>query len=123
MQNWFKARAAVRRFADDQGSAVIVFAAAAIFMIMGIGALAIDLGYSYAVRTRLQTTADAAALAAVAQISDQNAATSTALAFAESNMQAAHFGAVIQTSDVDFGTWNANTGTFDTTGTPAIRST
>ncbi len=119
MQNWFKARAAVRRFADDQGGALIVFAAAAIFMIMGIGALAVDMGYTYSVRTRLQTTADAAALAAIAQISDQGAATSTALAFAESNMPAAHFGAVIQASDVDFGTWNASTGTFDTTGTPA----
>jgi Flp pilus assembly protein TadG len=55
-------------FLKDNGGAAAIMVAFCLFIIMGVASLAIDMGQLYTVRNELQNTADAAALAGVAQL-------------------------------------------------------
>ena len=94
---------------------IAVLAAILLIVMLGMVAFSVDLGYIGVVRTQLQAAADAAALAAAGS-SSQGAAGMVAAAqqFASANMAA---GRPIQlsASDVQFGTWDAATRTFNTT--------
>ncbi len=96
---------------DDRGSAITMFA---VFLMVGAGfaAIVIDGGYLYSLKNKLQTTADAATLAAVAQLPDEDAVEDTALEYAAKNMPASEHGDVLDDDDVVVGNWDVNTRTF-----------
>ncbi len=88
-------------------------------MILGVGALAIDLGAMYTTRTELQVAADAAALAAAAQLVGGVDQDPEDLAFAAARDFAQRHAAWgehldIDGSDIEFGTaeYDANSGKF-----------
>jgi len=74
-------------------------------VILGVAAIAIDLGQQSALRAQLEGTADAAALAAAAQLPDESKARKKALEYAEQNMPEAANGHVLRDEDIVFGTW------------------
>ena len=65
-------RSTVRRAADRRGNILILTAFMMVFM-MALLAVAVDIGYLQMARTQLQKTADAAALAAAAELIDNEA--------------------------------------------------
>ena len=109
-----KIRALLR---DERGSTITMFA---VFLMacVGFAAIAIDGGYLYSLKNKLQTTADAAALAAVTQLPDENAVRTTALEYAAKNMPASEHGGVLDDDDIVVGNWDANTRQFVPAGTP-----
>ena len=96
---------------DDRGSAITMFA---VFLMVGVGfaAIVIDGGYLYSLKNKLQTTADAAALAAVTQLPDEDAVEDTALEYVAKNMPASEHGGVLDDGDIVVGNWDENTRTF-----------
>ncbi len=107
-----KFNSSARRFLRDQGgSAITMFA---VFLMVGAGfaAIVIDGGHLYSLKNKLQTTADAAALAAVAQLPDEDAVEDTALEYVAKNMPASEHGGVLDDEDVVVGNWDENTRTF-----------
>ncbi len=93
-------------------------------MLIGMGAIAVDLGYLYSLRGKLQNSADAAVLAAVGDLPDEDAARATAVGLATKNMPAANHGTVLANADVVAGNWDADTRTFTPSGSPinAVRA-
>ena len=96
---------------DEGGSAITMFA---VFLMVGAGfaAVVIDGGYLYSMKSKLQTTADAAVLAAVGDLPDEDAVLATAVALATKNMSVAEHGTVLAEADVVTGNWDADTRTF-----------
>lgn len=72
----------IRRLARDDSGAVAVVFALVFLVIVGFAALAVDVGYWYSAKRQLQSAADAAALAACSELS-QNAGTLAIEAAAE----------------------------------------
>jgi hypothetical protein len=87
--------------------------------LMAVAALAIDVSNFYVLKNRLQIAADSAALAAAFNLPDETQARNTATAYADLNLPSAHFGNVIEDADIEIGTWDSNTRTFDPAGNPA----
>ena len=116
--------AALRRIFDDRDGAVAIFFAASVMMLLGMAAIAVDLGFLYSLRGKLQNTADAAVLAAVGDLPDEDAARATAVDLATKNMPAAGHGTVLANADVVAGNWDADTRTFTPAGSPinAVRA-
>jgi hypothetical protein len=83
-----------------------------IMVAAGIASLAIDMGYLYGIRGKLQHTADAAVLAAVSELPDEDDARATAVDLATKNMSVAEHGTVLAEADVVTGNWDADTRTF-----------
>ncbi|WP_051520907.1 TadG family pilus assembly protein [Rubellimicrobium mesophilum] len=81
-----------------------------------IGAAALDTTYFYQERTHLQLTADATAHAALFRRNQGSntatAARTAAMQIAAFDMPSSAFGEVIQQADIQFGTWDTTTGTF-----------
>ncbi len=96
---------------DEGGSAITMFA---VFLMVGAGfaAVVIDGGHLYSLKSKLQTTADAAVLAAVGDLPDEDAVLATAVALATKNMSVAEHGTVLAEADVVTGNWDADTRTF-----------
>jgi hypothetical protein len=105
-------RTSLRRLARDERGGVIPLVGLCLTVILGFAALAIDLGQQTAMRTQLEATADAAALAAAAQLPDESKARKKALEYAEQNMPPAAHGHVLDEEDIVFGTWYAETRQF-----------
>jgi hypothetical protein len=99
--------------------AIIVFVVVSMVVLLGCAALTIDVGYIYNARADLQNTADASALAAAWALPNQSGARDAAVEYAERN--AAHYGSVLNDSDLSFGHWNAAAGTF-TAGEPPFNA-
>lgn len=91
-------------FADERGAAALVFALA-LPMLLGFGALVTDIGNARVVEGRMQGAADAAALAAVQDFSDRDAAVERALSYARQNVPES-YGDVIEAEDVVFGSYD-----------------
>ena len=108
---------------DDGGIAILV--AFGMAMVIGAAAVAIDLSYAYVERNRLQVAADAAALAGANALPDQDAARVSAVEYASRNMPVETHGAVLQTSDVEIGVWDAASRSLAVGATPpnAVRVT
>lgn len=102
---------------NHQGNVLVLFGAG-IGVIAGIAGLAIDMGNAYVLRGQLQRTADAAALAGVAQLPAETLARTRALEFADLNMPSANHGTVLASSDVVAGSWDSDTRTFTPAGAP-----
>lgn len=107
---------------DNRGMAAITIAIA-LFAIMGVASLAIDMGQLYTTRNELQNVADAAALAGVAQlvqdqggqaVRDSNQASQAAMQVAQTQSQLQGQTAVPDASrndlTVHFGVWNIYAG-------------
>ena len=117
------AGAALRRFLGDRGGSAMVMFPSFILVAAGIASLAVDMGHLYGLRGKLQHTADAAVLAAVGDLPDEDAARATAIDLATKNMSVAEHGTVLAEADVVTGNWDAGTRTFTPAGDPvnAIR--
>ncbi|MBN1395917.1 MAG: VWA domain-containing protein [Pirellulales bacterium] len=103
-----------QRSRDDKRrrGAVVVLTAVMLVMLLGFVAFAVDVGYIGMVRTQLQSAADSAALAAAGSSGESEAQiVQTAQEFANANTAA---GRQIQlnASDVELGSWDADTRTF-----------
>ena len=108
----------IRAFLRDQrGSAMVMFPAF-ILVTAGIASLAVDMGHLYGLRGKLQHTADAAVLAAVSDLPDEDAARATAVDLATKNRSVAEHGTVLANADVVTGNWDAGTRTFTPAGDP-----
>jgi hypothetical protein len=89
-----------------------------ILVAAGLASLAVDMGHLYSLNSKLQNTADAAVLAAVGDLPDEDAARATALDLATANMSVAEHGTVLANADVVTGNWDADTRTFTPAGDP-----
>ncbi len=108
----------VESFLQDQRGSVFAIMGISLVMAAGLAALTVDMSYLYGLKGRLQTTADFAALAAVSQLPDEDAAADTALEYAAKNMSEAEHGEVLDDDDVVVGNWDGNTRTFTPEGDP-----
>lgn len=100
------------RFMRDERGSVLPLVGLCMTVILGFAAVAIDLGQQTALRAQLEGTADAAALAAAAQLPDESKARKKALEYAEENMPGAAHGHVLRDEDIVFGTWYSETRQF-----------
>jgi Flp pilus assembly protein TadG len=107
-----KLSGSVRDFLQNEDGGGTVMGLLWFILLVGICGLAVDITDGFRSQTMLQATADAAALAAVMDLPDEDQAVQTALDYAENNMAAADYGSVLIGSDVDVGTWNHNTKIF-----------
>ncbi len=89
-----------------------------------VSGVALDGANAWRLQQQLQIAADAAALAAAANIEDQTEASRIALEVAGLNLAAAHGDAILDT-DIVFGIWDETTGAFEAGETPsnAVRVT
>jgi len=108
----------IRAFRRDERGSTLALMAIGLFASAGIAALAVDIGYFYLLKGNLQTTADVSALAAVRQLPDEEAARTTAVAYAIMNMPTSAHGNVLASTDVVTGNWDSGTRTFTAAGTP-----
>ncbi len=92
----------------DETGALTSFGLFLLMAMLALGGLALDVANAYRVRTHLQVTADAAAHAALytRDTANEAAAVQAALTLAEQMMPAAKYGATLQASDIQFGTWD-----------------
>ena len=119
-------RQARRDQTDDDGS-ISVFG---LFVFVGtamIGAIALDFTHFQSSRTHLQVTADLAAHAALYSSEyalDEAAPKAAALAAVEASMPAAQYGATVEPDDIEFGSYDFDTGVFTADGSfQAVRVT
>jgi hypothetical protein len=105
-------RTHLQRLARDERGGVLPLVGLCLTVLLGFAAIAIDLGQERALRAQLEGTADAAALAAAAQLPDESKARKKALEYAEQNMPEAINGHVLLDNDIVFGTWYADTRQF-----------
>ncbi len=111
-------RGNVEAFLQDQRGSVFTILGFGLVMAAGFTAVVVDMSYLYVLKSRLQTTADLSALAAVVELSDEDAARTTALEYAAKNMPASEHGGVLANADVVAGNWNSSTRTFTPGDTP-----
>jgi hypothetical protein len=98
----------------------LVLCAFLMVVVLAVVAFAVDLGYVVLIRTEMQVAADAAAMAAVADLPDDEAANEVALDYATLNSRGDED--VLAESDIEWGTWDADTATFTVTDPAAADS-
>ncbi len=113
------------QFAKDASGATFIYVAFVSTFVVSITALAIEYSNALRVRTQLQGTAELAAVAAASRLPDTSAATTAAIAYAQTNLPVAQNGNVLVASDVEFGNWDSNALSFSIGGSPinAVRVT
>ena len=110
-----------RSFWKDTSGSILPLAALTATIAIGFAALSADVGLAYRYQAELQKAADAAALAAVTALPDEDAALALALELSAKNMPTDVYGTVLLAADVEFGSWDAGTLTF-TAGTSPAKS-
>jgi len=100
------ARRLCARLARDEQGGIITLVALSSVTLLGLSAMAVDLSYAIVLQSRLQAAADAAALAAVVALPDQNAAAAQAQAYAGKNLAPGVNGMVLAPGDIVFGNWD-----------------
>ena len=98
----------LRAFVADERGSVLPIVGLCMLVILGVAALAIDLGYQQALQSQLGATADAAALAAAAELPNTAQAKEAALKYAEFNMPREEHGDVLGPEGIEFGHWDAD---------------
>jgi hypothetical protein len=108
---------------NDKGSVMVVAALAMLALVL-FAALAVDVGFMWSSRTQSQNVSDAAALAAAAVMINQpsgeaptveeTAATNEGIAYAASNSTVANPSVTVKDTDFEYGKWDLNTRTLDT---------
>ena len=95
--------------------AVVVLAAVLMTVMAGMVAFAVDCGMIALAREQLQNAADSAAMAGADALSGGSAAaTAAAQSFAQANVAGGTLVVVNPTQDIQLGTWDKNTLTFNT---------
>lgn len=115
----------MRKIIRDVRGSASVFIICLLPMFLALGGLAIDGANAWRMRAIMQTTADAASLAAVMDLPDEDQALASAQAYAAKNMPTAANGAVLATADVFIGKWDSDTRTFTPGAVPknAVQAT
>jgi hypothetical protein len=110
---------------NNAKGAVAPMVAIMLVLIVVCVALVVDLGHIHNVKVQLQRAVDAAALAGVVELPDEDAAVDTAVAVAASNSVDQEGVVIDPDDDVELGTWNKEivvgetaVDRFDQTGTP-----
>jgi Flp pilus assembly protein TadG len=101
----------LRRFLRDRSGGVAITVALAMPMAVGFAAMAVDVGSFYHTSGRLQDAADAAALAAIRDVSNPTAARAAAIQTVSANVPAS-WGQVTTASDVVLGRFDPTTRVF-----------
>ena len=78
----------MNRLRHEAGQTVVLFAIL-LPLLLGLGAIAVDVGYWYVVKKTAQDAADAAALAAAAELPDRSAAEDAAETYVDANLPGA----------------------------------
>ena len=99
-------------FLRDERGNIAMFVILSLPFFFAMATLAVDMGYLWSVQAQLRAAADAAVLAAVRSIDDKERARSLAIEYATKNMQPSKHGDVLKPSDVVFGQWVSESGTF-----------
>ena len=107
------------QFAGNDDASVMPMIIFGVLAMVGFGVLAVDFANGFSAQRRLQAGADAAALAAARQMPDSATARTAALAYAEKNLPASTFGAVLRPQDIVTGNWNTDSRIFTPAGSPA----
>jgi Flp pilus assembly protein TadG len=89
----------------DECGSVLIIVTVCLPVMVGFLTLAVDYSYVLLTRNMLQVTAEAAALAATSQLPNAAAAKTMAQQYAETNMPAAQYGAVLSDAGVVVGHW------------------
>jgi Flp pilus assembly protein TadG len=98
-------RLGFRDLLHDESGVAFIYMTVCIPVVMGFAALAIEGSHAIVQRNMLQITAEAAALAATAQLPNDSVVIATAQTYASKNMPAASYGNVLASSDVAIGQW------------------
>lgn len=110
---------------NEKGVAILLFLIA-LPVVLGAGSLMVDFGYSYLVKNDMQTAVDAAALAGVYELAEDNITNATAEAVAVGTANPIAGGAVAVTMDnssVQVGRWTDNGFVVDPYNANAVRVT
>lgn len=91
---------------------IIVLSVIMMMIVLAMCAFAIDLGYICVAKTQLQNTADAAALAGVAELANGRVAVRAAVAEMAANNRAGGRTVKFIDSDIELGTWDKSSLTF-----------
>jgi Flp pilus assembly protein TadG len=117
----------IRRFRRSERGWVTTFTLVLLIALLGLTGFAVDVSNVMRERTLLQTTADSAAHGAILfrRTMTEAQAKDRAITIATRNMPVASFGNVLNTTNVEFGTWNATTRVFtpQANATEAVRVT
>jgi len=110
-------------FLRDESGGYTIWSLIWFSLYVAMGGLAVDVTDAYRNQTLLQSTADAAALAGVMSLPDQDDVKAQALFYASDNMTPSVNGFVLKESDVIIGNWSFDTRTFTpgTTAPDAVR--
>ncbi len=108
--SWNGARKKNPKGKANRHGAVLVLVAVFMIIALGLVAFAVDIGYILNARTELQRITDACALAAAAQLPDQQAGLAAAQAVASKNR--GMMGAHLDVSNMEFGYWDRDTAAF-----------
>lgn len=117
----------IRHLRRSEGGWVTTFTLVLLIALLGLTGFAVDVSNVMRERTLLQTTADSAAHGAMLfrRTLSEADAKNRAITIATRNMPVAAFGNVLNTANVEFGTWNAATRVFtpQAGATEAVRVT
>ncbi len=116
-------RKCLRRLFQGERGQVLAIVALGLPAIMGMGALAVDLGHYYTAKGALQNAIDSAALAGASGLGEgTSTARGRAIQYAQAN-QVAQQAVVLESDDIEFGTYDSQTGVFEagSTGINALR--
>jgi len=102
-----KPRLGFKDLLRDERGVVLLYTSVCIPIFIGFAALSAEGSYAISQRNMLQITAEAAALAATAQLPNATVAISTAQTYAAKNMPAAIYGTVLTGGDVALGQWTS----------------
>jgi Flp pilus assembly protein TadG len=120
-------RPAFKTFRQSEGGASTAWGLFSLAVMALVAGYAIDVSNVMTQRTHLQTAVDAVAHSALVtrELETSTVATTVALAMAERNLPAAHWGTAIRAEDVVFGTWDETLYEFtpDATSRSAVRVT
>ena len=100
-----------KRLLSEQHGQALVWTAAGMTAILGIGGLLIDVGRAYVVRGELQNYANASALAAAGEVYDTsstNGATATATTYSAIGSGDENYNASLGTVNTTIATWCVN---------------
>lgn len=104
------------RFLRDERGSYTVWSVLWFMIYVGIGGLAVDVTNVFRHQSMLQATADAAALAGVMSLPDENKAKYAARLYAQHNMRPEYNGYVLEYEDIQVGVWDFSSETFVTPG-------
>jgi Flp pilus assembly protein TadG len=104
----------LRRFRAEDRGGMTAFGVLMTIVMVGVGGIALEVANLYQSRTQLQVAADLVAHAALYNRDTKTAAAakSAAIATVYAGMPASHYGEVLTTEDIVFGTYDAATDTF-----------